>query len=189
MIEGVFEKINGKIVCTNMDKIVKAAELRGLSNADITRICGGVAASTVTKWKRTGKARPGKANLLLDLLKNNKSQADNKLRDILKEMVAVKNANILLHEISFRLGDIYSDIYVRIYHDIDEEKPFRFKLSHYIKTPEHQAPYISDHPCSDTEEDALQEAIKPLVDHYQAAVNKGHKPSVEWLQKNPEWVA
>jgi hypothetical protein len=61
---------------------------------------------------------------------------------------------------------------------------FNFCLSHAIKTPEQAGPYITSRPWAEEIEYALYRAICSITDHYKNAINKGHRPTKQWLIEN-----
>jgi hypothetical protein len=105
------------------------------------------------------------------------------LKELLSEEL-LSEQSVLVNEYSFFLGDITARIKVRIYYDAYRERdPYRFSLSHYIKTPMQAGPYIPSTPWTGSEATALGRGLDSLTRQYNHAVENGHIPSETWLVK------
>jgi hypothetical protein len=83
----------------------------------------------------------------------------------------------------FALKNIPTDIRVVLTPNRDR-KGFNFHLSHVIHTPAQIGPYYPGIPWGDDLPYALSQAVSAITMFYDTAVEKGHKPSMEWLVPN-----
>ncbi|EPL6464862.1 TPA: hypothetical protein ACKRZ4_000916 [Proteus mirabilis] len=58
---------------------------------------------------------------------------------------------------------------------------YKFKLSHYINTPQQTGPYRPSRQWGDNKAYALHQAVSAITDYYDMAIKNGDKPSAKWL--------
>lgn len=108
-------------------------------------------------------------------------------RDVAIEMLFKR-----VSEYVFRLRDLSTNITIRIYESLDEDvardERFVFMQSHFLHTPVQMEPYMSNVTYGETEERALNRALRTLTQFYKDAVNAGHTPESTWLVRNPDFI-
>jgi hypothetical protein len=96
----------------------------------------------------------------------------------------LKDVRVLLKEASFYLGNLKTEVRIRLYVRPKDETTICFEQSHHLQTPmhtEHMSPGLD---FGDSEEEAFHEAVTKLTDAYDMAVMSGHRPSEDWLVPN-----
>jgi len=64
--------------------------------------------------------------------------------------------------------------------------PYHFSVSHHVHTPEQMSPYFPSRTSfsSESEREAIDQAISSTTSFLKDAINKGHDPEDEWLIAN-----
>lgn len=86
----------------------------------------------------------------------------------------------LINEFQFNLKGIATKITIKLFKSLDSDKVY-FTQSHNIKTPLQASKYKTSRPYNDNAELALKQALSGLVEYYNDAVNRDHRPSEQWL--------
>ena len=96
----------------------------------------------------------------------------------------LKDVRIVICEASFYLGNLPTEIRIKVYKVPTNEFSFYFELSHHIQSPLQTSIKSTSDIYAGSEEDAFYEAVSRLTDPYESAAMAGHRPSEEWLVVN-----
>ncbi len=95
----------------------------------------------------------------------------------------VRGARRLVAEYAFSLGDLPTQIRLRVYESLGKSG-VEVEQSHHIQTPLQQSPNFGEDVDYKDAADAVRTTVDQLVEHYQAAVDAGHRPDPDWLFPN-----
>ena len=108
---------------------------------------------------------------------------DHTLREAFSHKL-LKDVRIFICEASFYLGNLQTEIRIKLYKIPTNEFSVYFELSHHLHTPLQTSVKSTSDIYASSEEEAFYEAVSRLTDAYESAVMAGHKPSAEWLVVN-----
>jgi hypothetical protein len=95
------------------------------------------------------------------------------------ENEGLSEIHALAGEYSFSLKEIPTiDIRLKVW---KTSEGFTYTISHRIKTPGQATGYSSSIPFAQTEKDTVDRAISDIMFYYKPAVERGEKPSPDWL--------
>lgn len=97
----------------------------------------------------------------------------------------VKRPRRACKEYEFRLGVLPTPVRIRMNVGVPGE--FSFETSHLLQTPGQALPYRTSLTSATTEAEALQLAVDSLTRFYTEAVERGHRPDVNWLVANDDY--
>ena len=96
-------------------------------------------------------------------------------------------ARRLVDEYAFSLEGIPEMIRVRLYRVVGEQW-IEMEQSHYLQTPGMASPVVSETGRYSSREEALDDVLHGFTEGYQGAVKAGHRPDVNWLLPNRDFV-
>jgi hypothetical protein len=99
---------------------------------------------------------------------------------------AVKEPMMFLSEFRFHLGDIPTEITMRIYRPL-QSGGIIVRRSHNLSIPQLGAPAPAKDTEFESEGEALHAAVDAMVQYYNAARAKGLKSEASWLTANPDF--
>lgn len=104
----------------------------------------------------------------------------------------VAESYVLLRELKIVL-DVDQDhfhptIRVKIYRsNVANGQPYHFEVSHHVHTPTQAGPYYPSRTFSESERDAIRQAISTTVSFLKTAIRAGHDPRESWLIQNKDF--
>lgn len=107
----------------------------------------------------------------------------------LDENNEVIESYVLLREIKAGLNvghpSFHPFIRIKIYKsNVLPATSFHFEVSHNVQTPEQISPYYPSRTSSDSEAEAISQAISTTTNFIKSALSKGHEPADKWLIPN-----
>lgn len=100
--------------------------------------------------------------------------------------VGINWARRLVDEYAFTLEGIPEMIRVRIYQGVGQDW-FEAEQSHYLQTPGMDSPVVTDTQRYRTLTEALDDVLNTFTEGYQAAVDAGRRPAINWLLPNRDF--
>lgn len=102
-----------------------------------------------------------------------------------REDINVVEASTLVSVHAFRLADIpHPKIIVTIWKDAEPHGGhgfYRYEASHAIHAPGQADAYYPSSPYADSEQAALQRAIRDFTFYYESAKSRGYTPNPRWI--------
>ena len=95
----------------------------------------------------------------------------------------VVNPRRLLSTYDFRLGTLPQTITIRLFWGISSRR-VESQQSHFLQTPAQHGPYTAEPSHGENEDEALRNAVAPLIAFYEYAILEGFKPEDTWLVPN-----
>ena len=96
----------------------------------------------------------------------------------------LKDVRIFICEASFFLGNLRTEIRIKLYKKPTNEFSICSEQSHFLRPPSQPSSRSSSDFFADSEEEAFYDAVSKLTDIYDSAVIAGHRPSEDWLVAN-----
>jgi hypothetical protein len=95
----------------------------------------------------------------------------------------VTQAREIIREYSFQVGELHTEIRVRLYREIGGTR-VGYRVSHHLHTPRHLDPAVPSMSWCDDEAQALRTAIEGITSHYKTGQQDGMIPHESWLIPN-----
>ncbi len=95
----------------------------------------------------------------------------------------IRGPRRLVAEYAFNLGELPTQVRIRVYQPLGKGGA-EVEQSHHIQTPLQQSPSFGDDIDFKDPAAAVRATVEQFTQHYQAAVDAGHRPDPDWLFPN-----